>query len=258
MAHIHPTAIVDKSARLHETAVIGAFCIVGENVEIGEGTVLRSHIVVGKNTKIGKHNEIYQFASLGETPQDKKFQGEESYLEIGDNNKIRESCTLHRGTADGGGLTKIGNDNLLMVNTHIAHDCIIGNGNVFANNVGVAGHAVIGDFVTIGGQSGVHQFCQIGSYAMIGASSLIVKDVCAFITADGRPAKAVGLNKTGLKRRNFTSEQLAILDEAYRIMFRSGLLSKDALTALEPLMEKEPLVRLMWQSLNNAGRGLTR
>lgn len=258
MAHIHPTAIVDKSARLHETAVIGAFCIVGENVEIGESTVLRSHVVVGKNTKIGKHNEIYQFASIGETPQDKKFQGEESYLEIGDNNKIRESCTLHRGTKDGGGLTKIGNDNLLMVNTHIAHDCMIGSGNVFANNVALAGHVVVGDFVTIGGLCGVHQFCKIGSYAMVGATNFVAKDVCALIMVDGSPCKAKGLNKTGLKRHGLTAERLAVLDEAYRIIFRKGLLVQEAIVALESLIQKESLVELMIKSLITSDRGLMR
>ncbi|WP_066800360.1 acyl-ACP--UDP-N-acetylglucosamine O-acyltransferase [Moraxella oblonga] len=258
MAIIHPTAIIDKNAMIADTAIIGAYCIVGENVEIDEGTVLRSHVIVGKNTKIGKNNEIYQFASIGEDPQDKKYQGEESFLHIGDNNKIRESCTLHRGTADGGGLTKIGNDNLLMVNTHIAHDCMIGDYNVLANNVGVAGHAHIGNYVIVGGQSGVHQFCRIDDYAMIGGASLILKDVCAFTTVSGNPAKVHGLNKEGMKRKGWSKETIAKLDEAYDLVFRSGKIKADVIDELASWVADEPKVQLFIDSLLNSKRGLIR
>lgn len=255
---IHPTAIIDKSASIHPTATIGAYCVIGKNTTIGEDTVLKSHVIIGDNTTIGKRNEIYQFASVGEAPQDLKFKGEETYLEVGDDNRIRESCTLHRGTADGGGLTKIGNHNLFMVNTHIAHDCMIGNHNVLANNVGVAGHAIIGNHIIIGGQSGIHQFCRIDDYAMIGGASLILKDVCAFVTVSGNPAKTHGINKEGMRRKGWSKETIAMLDKAYRLTFRTSLIKEQVIEALKELAKDEPKVDLFIHSLQNSQRGLIR
>ncbi len=255
---IHSTAIIDDSAKIHPSAVIGAYCIVGANVCIGENTRLLRHVVVGENTTIGKNNEIYQFASIGETPQDLKYAGEPTYLEIGDNNRIREACTIHRGTGEAGGLTKIGNNNLLMVNTHVAHDCRIGNYNVIANNVGIAGHVIIDDFAIIGGNSGIHQFCRIGSYSMTAGASLILKDVCAFVMVGGNPAKAKGLNKEGMRRKGWSKTTIETLEEAYRIMFRSGLIKDEAMARLETLVQQEPKVALMIESLRLSERGLVR
>lgn len=255
---IHPSAIIDDSADIDPTAHVGAYCIIGKNVKIGAHTTLKSHVIVGENTTIGRHNEIYQFASIGENPQDLKYKGESTYLQIGDYNRIRESCTLHRGTGDGGGLTKIGSHNLLMVNTHIAHDCMVGDYNVLANNVGVAGHSHIGNYVIIGGQAGIHQFCRIDDYSMVGGASLILKDVAAFVLVSGNPAKAKGLNKEGMRRKGWSKETIAVLDEAYRIIFRQGLVVEEALRELENLLEAEPKVQLFINSLQCSQRGLIR
>lgn len=255
---IHPTAIIDKSATIEDSAIIGPYCIVGKNSQIGAHTVLRSHVIIGENTKIGVHNDIYQFASIGENPQDLKYAGEPTYLEIGDHNRIREACTIHRGTVQDRGITRIGNQNLLMVNVHIAHDCVVGDDNVLANNVGVAGHAYIGNHVIIGGQSGVHQFCRIDDYSMVGGASLIVKDVAAYVMASGNPAKAHGLNKEGMRRKGWSKDTIKALDEAYRLVFRSGLLRDEALDELTKLVEKEPKIQLLIDSINNSKRGLVR
>ena len=255
---IHPTAIIDKSAMIADSAIIGPYCIVGKNSQIGAHTVLRSHVIIGENTKIGVHNDIYQFASIGENPQDLKYAGEPTYLEIGDHNRIREACTIHRGTVQDRGITRIGNQNLLMVNVHIAHDCVVGDDNVLANNVGVAGHAYIGNHVIIGGQSGVHQFCRIDDYSMVGGASLIVKDVAAYVTVSGNPAKAHGINKEGMRRKGWSQETIKALDEAYRLVFRSGLLRDEALTELKKLVEAEPKVQLLIDSITNSKRGLVR
>lgn len=255
---IHPTAIIDESAIIDDLAIIGPYCIIGKNSKIGAHTVLRSHVIIGENTTIGAHNDIYQFASVGENPQDLKYAGEPTYLEIGDRNRIREACTIHRGTAQDQGVTRIGNQNLFMVNVHIAHDCWVGDHNVLANNVGVAGHAYIGNHVIIGGQSGVHQFCRIDDYSMIGGASLIVKDVAAYVTVSGNPAKAHGINKEGMRRKGWSQETIKALDEAYRLVFRSGLLRDEALTELKKLVEAEPKVQLLIDSITNSKRGLVR
>ncbi|WFF39473.1 acyl-ACP--UDP-N-acetylglucosamine O-acyltransferase [Moraxella nasibovis] len=256
--NIHPTAIVDDSAKIDDSAVIGPYCIVGRNSSIGAHTILKSHVIVGDNTTIGRYNEIYQFASIGEVPQDLKYAGETTYLEIGDYNRIRESCTFHRGTVQDEGLTKIGSHNLFMVNTHIAHDCVVGDHNVLANNVGVAGHSHIGSHVIIGGQSGVHQFCRIDDYSMIGGASLILKDVAAFTMVSGNPAKTHGINKEGMRRKGWSAQTIKSLDDAYRLIFRSGLLRDEALSELAKLVVDEPKVQLLIDSLNNSSRGLVR
>lgn len=256
--NIHPTAIVDESATIDETAVIGPYCIIGKNTKIGAHSVLRSHVIVGENTTIGKYNEIYQFASIGENPQDLKYAGESTYLEIGDYNRIRESCTFHRGTVQDNSLTKIGSHNLFMVNTHIAHDCVIGDNNVLANNVGVAGHSHIGNHIIIGGQSGIHQFCRIDDYSMIGGASLILKDVAAFTMVSGNPAKTHGINKEGMRRKGWSSDTIKAIDNAYRVVFRSGLIREQALAELESLVQQEPKIQLLIDSLKHSQRGLTR
>lgn len=255
---IHPSAIIDPSAIVDETANIGAYCIIGKNVSIGAHTTLKSHVIVGDNTTIGQHNDIYQFASIGEIPQDLKYKGETTYLEIGDYNCIRESCTFHRGTGDGGGLTKIGSHNLFMVNTHIAHDCMVGDHNVLANNVGVAGHSYIGNHVIVGGQTGVHQFCRIDDYSMIGGATLVLKDVAAFVLVSGNPARTHGINKEGMRRKGWSKQTIETLDKAYRIVFRRGLVVNEAVHQLQELLQIEPKVQLFIDSLQRGGRGLTR
>lgn len=256
---IHPTAIVDASAIIHPSAQIGAYCIVGEQVSIGAETILHSHVVVKKWTKIGERNEIFQFASIGEDCQDLKYQGEETWLEIGDDNRIREACSIHRGTVQDKGLTKIGSRNLLMVNTHIAHDCVVGDDNVIANNVGIAGHVKIGNHIIIGGNSGVHQFCKIDDFALIGGASLILKDVAAFNMVSGNPAKSHGLNIEGMRRKGWSKDTINYLRQAYRLIFRSGLIKDEALRAVtEQVLPHEPLVQLLLDSLKNSERGLVR
>lgn len=258
MSNIHPTAMIAQSASIDPSVLIGPYCIIGDNVNIGENTVLHSHVVIGKNTKIGRHNEIFQFASLGSDPQDLKYAGEETFLEIGDDNRIREACTFHRGTGDGGSFTKIGNNNLFMVNTHIAHDCVVGNNNVLANNVGIAGHVHIGNSVVVGGQSGIHQFCRIDDYSMVAAGTIIVKDVMAFAMVSGNPARTVGLNKEGMRRKKWSPQTIDTLMKAYHIVFRSGLVVSEAVERLEKLVADEPKIQMMIHSLRQSRRGMTR
>ncbi len=259
MSNIHPTAIIDSSAQIADSAVVGAYCIVGEGVRIGEGTQLLNHVVVRKNTTIGAFNKVFQFVTLGEDCQDLKYAGEETYLEIGDYNTIRESCTFHRGTVQDDGITRVGSHNLFMVNTHIAHDCVIGSHNVIANNVGIAGHVHVGNHVVIGGNSGVHQFCKIDDYAMIGGSSLILKDVMAMSMVTGNPAKIRGLNVEGMKRKDWSKETIKTLRDAYRVIFQNGLTTKQAIERLtDDFLDKEEKIQLLINSLQESKRGITR
>lgn len=259
MSQIHPTAIISPSATIDETAVIGPYCIVGDEVTIGAHTILHRHVVVAKLTRIGAHNNFYQFASIGEDCQDLKYAGERTWLEIGDHNVIREACSLHRGTAQDKGLTKIGNHNLLMVNTHVAHDCLIGDNNIMANNVGIAGHVIIGNHTIIGGNSGIHQFCRVDDYSLIGGASLILKDVAAFTMVSGNPAHAHGLNVEGMRRKDWTQQTIDILRQAYVTIFRAGLNTAQALDALrDELLPKEPKIQLLIDSLQHSQRGIVR
>lgn len=256
---IHPTAIIDSTANIHPSVKIGPYCIIGEKVSIGADTVLHSHVVITKNSCIGERNEIFQFASIGEDCQDLKYQGEETWLEIGDDNRIREACSIHRGTIQDEGLTRIGSRNLFMVNTHIAHDCRIGNDNVVANNVGIAGHVAIGNHVIVGGNSGIHQFCKIDDFSLIGGASLILKDVAAFNMVSGNPAKSHGLNIEGMRRKGWSKQTIDYLRQAYRIIFRSGLTKEEAIiNVTEQILPHEPLVQLLLDSLINSQRGLVR
>lgn len=258
-AQIHPTAIIHPSAQIAVDVQIGAYSIIGEQVSIASGTQILSHVVVAGFTRIGKNNQIFQFASVGERCQDLKYQGEETWLEIGDNNIIREHCTLHRGTVQDQGITKVGSHNLFMVNTHIAHDCIIGNHNVIANNVGIAGHVHVGDHVIIGGNSGIHQFCRIDSYSMIGGASLIVKDVPAFIMASGNPAHAHGMNYEGMRRKGWSKETIEGLRQAYKILYRSNLTTQEAIAQIsEQILPTVPEVKLLLDSLQQSQRGIVR
>ncbi|KQD04297.1 acyl-ACP--UDP-N-acetylglucosamine O-acyltransferase [Acinetobacter soli] len=256
---IHSTAIIDPSAVIAADAQIGPYCVIGPNVTIGAGTKLHSHVVVGGFTRIGKHNEIFQFASVGEVCQDLKYQGEETWLEIGDYNLIREHSSLHRGTVQDNSLTKIGSHNLLMVNTHIAHDCQIGDHNIFANNVGVAGHVQIGSHVVVGGNSGIHQFCKIDSYSMVGGASLILKDVPAYVMVSGNPAHAFGMNVEGMRRKGWSKHVIQSLREAYKLIYKSGLTTEQAIEKIRTdILPETPEVELLIDSVTSSKRGIVR
>lgn len=255
---IHPTALVDSKARLDSSVEVGPYSIIGPDVEIGANTKIGPHVVINGPTKIGEGNHIFQFASVGEGPQDKKFKGEPTRLEIGNNNIIREFCSIHRGTVQDNSLTKIGNNNLLMTTVHVAHDVIVGDNCILAAGSGVSGHVQIGDFVILGGMTGIHQFCKIGSYAMTAGCSLIVKDVPAYVMVGGNPASAHGMNYEGMKRRGWSKELINTLRNAYKIVYREGLTIENALAKLEPLALEYPEVKLFADSVQASERGITR
>lgn len=225
MTKIHSSAIISSSAKIADDVEIGPFCIVGDNVEIGSGTILKSNVVIEKNTKIGQNNLFYPFAVIGVDPQDLKFSGEESRVEIGDNNVIREHVTIHLGTKDGGMLTKIGDNCLLMVGVHIAHDCLVGNNVILANNATLAGHVQLDDHVVIGGLSAIHQFVRIGESAMIGGMSGVENDIIPFATALGNRAHLAGLNLVGIKRRNFERSEIHAVRAFYKKIIEESELS---------------------------------
>ena len=252
-AFIHPSAIVEDGAVIGAGVHIGPFCYVGSQVEIGEGTVLKSHVVVNGITKIGRDNEIYQFSSIGEVNQDLKYAGEPTRVEIGDRNRIRESVTIHRGTAQGGNLTKVGSDNLLMINAHIAHDCVIGNRCIFANNATLGGHVTVDDFAIIGGMTAVHQFCVIGAHVMVGGCSGVAQDVPPYVIAQGNHATPFGLNIEGLKRRGFEKESLHAIRNAYKILYRSGKTLEEAKPEIAELAKQHPAVQLFVDERSTRG-----
>lgn len=255
---IHPTAIIDPSARLAADVEVGPYSIIGADVEIGAGTVVGSHVVIKGPTTIGERNRIFQFASVGEDCQDKKYAGEPTRLEIGDDNQIREYVSLHRGTVQDQGLTRIGSRNLLMTSVHIAHDVIMGDDNIIASGSGVAGHVHIGDHVILGGMTGVHQFCHIGSYSMAAGCSLIVKDIPAYLMVGGNPAAAYAMNFEGMRRRGWSSETISTLKKAYRIVYRDKLTLEVALTEAEKLVAECPEVQLFIDSIKASTRGILR
>lgn len=254
---IHQTAIIDPGAELATDVQVGPYSIIGPDVKIGPGTVIGPHVVIKGPTTIGRDNRIFQFASVGEDCQDKKYQGEPTALEIGDGNIIREHVTIHRGTTQDQGLTRIGNNNLLMVAVHIAHDCMIGNNNILANTCGIAGHAHIGDGVILGGMTGVHQFCRIGSYAMTAGCSLVLKDIPAFVMVGGNPAAARSMNFEGMRRRGWSADVIATLRKAFKIVYRQGNTLEQALVELAQLPQG-PELALFVESLRNSERGITR
>ena len=256
---IHSTAIIDSSAVIAPDVQIGPYCVIGPKVSIGAGTKLHSHVVIGGFTRIGEHNEIFQFASVGEICQDLKYNGEETWLEIGNHNRIREHCSLHRGTIQDNSLTKLGSHNLLMVNTHIAHDCVVGDHNIFANNVGVAGHVHIGDYVVVGGNSGIHQFCKIDSYSMVGGASLILKDVPAYVMVSGNPAHAFGMNVEGMRRKGWSKNVINGLRDSFKIIYKSGLTTEQALDKIRTeILPEISEVQLLIDSVESSKRGIIR
>ncbi|MEJ2360373.1 MAG: acyl-ACP--UDP-N-acetylglucosamine O-acyltransferase [Gammaproteobacteria bacterium] len=255
---IDARAVIDPTARIGNNVTIGPFSVIGKNVEIGDDTWIGPHVVINGPTRIGRDNRIFQFSSIGEIPQDKKYQGEESALEIGDRNTIRENVTINRGTADGGGITRIGSDNWLMAYIHIAHDCHIGDHTIFANAASLAGHVRINDYAILGGFTLVHQFCAIGAHAFCGMGSAISKDVPPYMMVNGNPAQPHGLNTEGLKRHQFSKETLQGLREAYKLIYRSGLTTQEAIRQLEALAKTYPEVAMMREFLEKSQRGIVR
>jgi UDP-N-acetylglucosamine acyltransferase len=255
---IHGTAIIDPSAVIAADVEIGPYSIVGADVELGAGTKLEPHVVVKGPTSIGRNNHIFQFSSVGEACQDMKYNGEPTRLEIGDHNVIREGCTLHRGTIQDAGVTKIGNHNLLMANVHVAHDCVLGDHVIVANNVALAGHVRVADYAILGGFTAVHQFCHIGTHCMTGAGSVVLKDIPAFVMANGNSVSPHGMNTQGLKRRGFSEEAIKVLRQAYKIIFRQGLTLDAAITRLQDMSVGDDELSVLIASLKNSSRGIIR
>jgi len=257
-AVIHPNSIIEEGAVIHANVKIGPFCYVGKNVEIGEGTELKSHIVINGHTKIGRDNQIYQFASIGEVNQDLKYQGEPTRTEIGDRNRIRESVTIHRGTIQGNEVTRIGSDNLLMINAHVAHDCQIGDRCILANNATLAGHVELDDFVIIGGMTAVHQFCVIGAHVMVGGCSGVAQDVPPYVIAQGNHATPHGVNLEGLKRRGFSKDALHAIRNSYKALYRKGLSLDEAKAQIVLIAEQNSEAKLFLDFLSRSTRGIIR
>jgi UDP-N-acetylglucosamine acyltransferase len=254
----HPTAIIDPAAELADDVSVGPYSIIGPKVRIESGTTIGPHVVLTGRTTIGRNNRIFQFSSLGEIPQDKKYSGEDTELVIGDDNTIREFCTFNLGTPDGGGRTVIGNDNWIMAYVHIAHDCIIGNHTIMANNAALAGHVTVADHAILGGYALIHQFCEIGEHAFISFASHVNQSVPPYVTVSGEKSSVKGINTEGLKRRGFTAEQIQNIRRAYRTLYRSGLTLDDARASLQEMAEDADEIRLMVDFLGHVERGIVR
>ncbi len=255
---IHPTAIIDPRAELGADVHIGPYSVIGPDVRIGPGTRLESHVVIQGPTTIGSNNHIYHFCSLGEAPQDKKYKGEPTTLEIGDGNTIREYCTFNRGTVQDAGATRIGNDNWVMAYVHIAHDCQIGNHTIFANNSSLAGHVIVHDHAILGGFTLVHQFCKIGAHVITAVGSVVFKDVPPFVTASGYDAQPHGLNSEGLKRRGYTPETMLQLKRAYKTLYKSSLTLDEAKARLAEQQSECREIGMLLEFLNTSTRGIIR
>ena len=258
MTQVHPTALVDKRARLGANVRVGAYSVIDGDVEVGEGTTIGAHNVITGHTAIGRDNRIFHFCSIGEANQDKKYKGEPTKLAIGDRNTIREYATLNRGTVQDSGTTRIGSDNWIMAYCHVAHDCVVGDNTVFANGATLGGHVHVGDYATLGGHTGVHQFVKVGAHAMIGAGTILVQDVVPFVTIGGHPPGPHGINAEGLKRRGFTPEAISRLKQAYRALFKSGATLAESKAELEKLAAEGPEVKAILDFLAVSTRGILR
>jgi UDP-N-acetylglucosamine acyltransferase len=257
-ASIHPTAVIAPDAELAPDVVVGAYTVIGPGVSIGRGTIVGPHVVIEGLTRIGEGNHIFQFASVGADPQDMKYRGEATRLEIGDRNMIRECVTIHRGTVQDQGITRIGSDNLFMACTHVAHDCIVGSHCVLANHASLAGHVHLADWVILGGFSGIHQFVQVGAHAFIANNAAVTLDVPPYVMAVGQPAAAHSVNSEGLKRRGFSPEQVRNVRAAFKLLYRSGLKLSEASERLAALAVEQPELRVLAEFLPRATRGIVR
>jgi len=255
---IHPTAIIDSRADLADDVVVGPFSAIGPHVTIASGTVIGSHVVIKGPTSIGKHNRIYQFSSIGEDPQDKKYAFEVTRLEIGDRNTIREFTSMHRGTQQDHSVTQIGNDNLFMAYTHVAHDCVIGDHVIMANGASLAGHVHLNSHAILGGFTLVHQFTQIGQYSFAAMGSAITQDIPPFIMVGGRPTKPHGINSVGMERNGITAEDIRLIRKAYKIVYKMNLRLEDAIEKMEDLAGDSKEVSDMVSFLRNVNRGILR
>lgn len=258
MPTIHPSALVSPKAELAADVQVGPYSVIGDGVRIGSGTVIGSHTVIEGETTIGEDNRIHGFCSLGGPPQDKKYRGERTRLEIGDRNTIREFCTFNTGTAQDRGLTSVGNDNWIMAYVHIAHDCEVGHHTIFANNAQLAGHVHVGDWAILGGFTVVHQFVRIGAHSLTAMGTILLQDLPPYVTAGGNPAQAHGLNSEGLRRRGFDAPALGGLRRAYRILYRSGRTLDDAKRELTDAAREVPELQPLVDFLAQPGRGIVR
>jgi UDP-N-acetylglucosamine acyltransferase len=258
MAKIHSTAIIAPEARLPDEVEIGPYTVIGPNVEIGSGTSIGTHAVITGHTQIGKSNRIFHFVSLGEAPQDKKYAGEPTRLEIGDNNTIREFCTFNTGTIQDVGVTRVGDDNWIMAYVHIAHDCQIGSHTIFANNTTLGGHVEVGDHAILGGFTAVHQFCRLGEHCFTAFGSGVSQDVPPYVMAAGPRAEPNGINSEGLRRRGFSSEAISAIKKAYKVLYRSGLSLEEAKLQLEELAKAQSEVEPLLDFIRNIQRGIIR
>jgi UDP-N-acetylglucosamine acyltransferase len=256
--NIHPTAIVADGARLAPDVQVGPYALIGPEVTVGAGTSIAGHSIVTGRTTIGRNNRVFHFACVGEIPQDRKYGGEPTATWIGEGNVIREFVTINAGTQQDRGETRIGNRNLLLAYSHIAHDCTIGDDTTFSNNAQLAGHVVVGDYAVLGGFVGVHQFCRVGAHAMVAAGSIVLQDVPPFVTAAGYPAKPRGCNSEGLKRRGFSADDIAAVRRVYKILYRKGLPLDEARTAIAAEAKATPAINLMVAFLEIPGRGIIR
>jgi len=257
MSRIHPTAIIDKTAKIGQTSTVGPYCIIGAGVIIGEECRLRAHVTIAGPSKVGNRNTFYPYCSIGHRSQDLKYEAEPTYLEIGDNNTFREFVTANRGTLPGS-TTRIGSHGNFLAYSHIAHDCIVGDHVVFSNNGTLAGHVQVGDHAVIGGLSGIHQFCRIGAHSIIGGCTKIVQDVPPFLIADGNPAEVRGVNLVGLERRGFEVEAIRELREAYKVIYRSNLNTSQAVEALRNQFPGSELVQYLVNFIATSERGIVR
>ena len=256
--NIHPTAQVAPGAELGDGVEVGAYAVIGPHVQVGANTRIGPHAVVQGPTRIGADNVVFQFASVGSAPQDKKYKGEPTRLEVGDRNVIRECVTLNRGTTKDQGVTRIGNDNLFMAYAHVAHDCQVGNQCVLANNATLGGHVQLGDWVIMGGLSAIHQFCKVGAHAFIANNAAVTRDVPPYVMTVGQPAAAHSVNSEGLKRRGFTPEQIRNIRSAFRLLYRSGLKLADATAQLDVLAQEQPELKLIAEFLPTSTRSIVR
>jgi UDP-N-acetylglucosamine acyltransferase len=262
MSLIHPSAIVDPRAELDSSVEVGAYSIIGPHVRIDAGTVVGPHVVIEGHTTIGRDNKFFQFSSIGAAPQDKKWAGEPTRLEVGDRNTVREFCTFNLGTAQDAGVTRLGNDNWISAYVHLAHDCQVGSNTIFSNNAQLAGHVHVGDWAILSGYAGVHQFCKIGAHAFIGMYTSLTQDVPPFVLVSGNPAGARGVNIEGIKRRGFSRPQIDAIRSAYKTLYRSNLTLEEAKAALFRAEETSPegagQIRAMRDFLGTASRGIVR
>ena len=254
----HPTAIIDPKAKLDDDVSVGPYCVIGSGVKIGSGTILESHVILKGNTKLGKKNHLYQFSTVGDDSPDKKYKGEATKLVIGDENQIREGVTIHRGTVQEKGVTKIGNRNLLLAYSHVAHDCEIGDDVVLTNQAALAGAVKVGNGAILAGYAIVHQFCTVGAYSFCSMGSAVNKDVPAFVRVRGNPAKPYGINTVGMKRLGYSIRTIEALRSAYRSIYRKNLTIEEALKEMKPLEKRHKEVKLFSQTIKKSTRGIVR